>query len=114
MNDTSKSRMVSAPQPGFFKLRLVKGGPWVPARIFEIPAVDPITSETLDRPQMLNAEIDGAPVDVDRVWLFGYPIDQKEFDFLSATSRWARDFAPDEPAAKPREKMDPLKTPVRF
>jgi hypothetical protein len=72
------SRRIDQPEPGFFKLRKVKGGPFVAARIdYEAP--------------LWSAEIDGQPCGlpdpdpahadgVFRIWTTAVRIDSKEYD----------------------------------
>lgn len=57
----AKARRIDQPAPGWFKVKLVKGGPWVPARIY------------------LAAEIGKASVEIERVWEYGHMIDEPEW-----------------------------------
>lgn len=107
-------RVLSDPQPGFFAVRMVKGGPRVAARIVRSVATDPMTGETLDRSPVTWAEIAGKPVEVDRVWMFGEVIDEAEYRRLTAVAEWARYFSPDDPAAAPDQRIDHLSTPIPF
>lgn len=66
---TEPGRDITAPAPGWFRMRLVAKGPYVGARIFM-------------RLGMLAAEIAGAPADVDRVWTSGAAVDERTFDRL--------------------------------
>lgn len=89
-------RQVDRPQPGFYRLRLVRNGPWRPARISYGPARDPLTGERLDRSPLWSAEIAGklvAPPSPDpyragvyRVWHWGRPISLAEYTQLMATT----------------------------
>lgn len=104
-----RTRLIDQPEPGFFTLRMVRGGPLVAARIYRPCPLEMAVWEPwqhLDRWYALEAEIDGQPCAVDRVWLFGRPIPWREFEFLSHRAQWARDHAPDHPAARPRERID--------
>jgi hypothetical protein len=97
-------RAVWPPEPGHFRLSLVRGGWRVPARL----------SVTVDGWQ---AEIDGIayPPDpdparatgVERVWTGGEIIDQSEHDWLVEMRTWARTHAPDHPAANPLQAINP-------
>jgi hypothetical protein len=49
------SRPIAEPEPGYFRMRLVKGGPWVAARIW-IPF------------GILMGEINGGEADPHRIW----------------------------------------------
>lgn len=107
---------VDQPVAGFYRMRLVKRGPWVPVLIwYGQPIVD---GETLDRSWRwcvcLNDETcrddDGTrvPIEVDRVWpeCSGQPIAQAEYEFMVRRVRWARDDAPDHWANHPYEPLD--------
>lgn len=102
------------PQPGFFKRRLVKGGVFVPARIYWEQEIGD-DGELVDQP-VLRCEIDGMPADALDQWsyLAGSPISETEHRYLTARDAWATWFAPDDFAARPRERIDPLKTPILF
>lgn len=50
------------PQCGWFKVRLVKGGPWVPARIWIEQEIDPETDELLTD-EVICCEVAGKSVD---------------------------------------------------
>lgn len=102
-------------QPGFFKMRLVKGGPWVPARIHR-PCHCTINGglinaahawrDTCDRFPRLVAEIAGEDADLWRVWENGRPIPQAEYDHLMRVRSWAETYAPGAPEANPRQAVD--------
>ena len=87
-------RRVDRPEPGFFRLKLVRGGPWVVARIGHAPPTDPITGAVLDRSPVWSAEVSGALVaspsvdpmaaGVYRVWLGGVVIGEEEYRRLGA------------------------------
>lgn len=99
------------PQCGFFKRRFVKGGPWVPARIW---MHQPIEDGELVGEETLQAEVDGqfATASDQWSWLASNPITEAEFKYLTATRKWAVENAPDEPYANPRERVDWRKVPV--
>ncbi len=103
------------PHPGFYRRRLVKGGPWVPASIWMDQPTDPETGE-LTGPEELRAEVNGVPEDPALVWTYvcANPISETEYRFMHKDSAWARQYAPDDPKAKPREAIDHLKTPLAF
>jgi hypothetical protein len=110
------------PVPGLYAMRLAKGGLRVAVRIWFGPAI--IDGEEQDRGHDWRVEIDGyterlesdrdsgyrcrVALDIHEAWPFcaGNPIDQAEYDFLLRRARWARDYAPDHPAARPRERVD--------
>ena len=94
------------PQPGWYKRRLVRGGPWVPARIWLYSEVD--DAGELLAPEILQAECNGAWADPDDLWSYvaANPITEAEFKFLSATIEWTQTNAPQEPMANPRQAVD--------
>lgn len=99
---------VDQPQPGYYKTKLVRGGPWVPARIWWEPPLDPVTGELLDRPPMLLAERAGKPVDPYELWphVAGREISEAEYRYLVDDAAWCQEWAPHEPQARPRERVD--------
>ncbi len=102
------TRIINKPIPGFFKMRLVKGGPWVPALIYRPCPLElhPETFQWIDRWPHLKAEIDGMPVSVDRIWTSGRIIPVAEYLYLTADRAWVRQYAPDLPEARPKEAID--------
>ncbi len=102
------TRRIDKPEPGHFKMRLVKQGPWVPALIYRpCPLeLEPETFQHIDRWPHLKAEIDGMPASVDRIWTSGRDIPVAEYLFLKADRAWVRQYAPHLPEARPEEAMD--------
>jgi hypothetical protein len=101
-------RIHGRPEPGFFKRRLVKGGPWVTVRFFRV---------TTDR---LHVEVDGQthrsdgePYDVHEEWPLCWPSDADEYRHLERLRSWANTYAPHHPAARPRERIDLSNLPPR-
>jgi hypothetical protein len=94
------------PQCGYYKRRLVRGGPWIPCRIWLFQDIDEV-GELLDD-ERLQAECNGAWADPDDLWSFvaANPITEAEFKFLSATIEWTQSHAPHEPMANPRQAVD--------
>ena len=99
-------------QCGWFKRRLVRGGPWVPARIWLVQEID--DAGELIAPELLQAECNGEYADPDDVWSYvaANPITEAEFKFLSATIEWSQTNAPHEPMANPRQAVDWLAVPI--
>ncbi len=105
------TRPLADPRPGFFKMRLVRGGPFVGAEIRHGPAHDPETGEELDRSWMWEALINGKHVrqpagdplnaGVFRVWESGTEITEAEYRYLIADADWCAKHAPSEPQAQP-------------
>lgn len=71
------------PHPGWYKRRLVKGGPWVPVRIYVDRDIDPSTGE-LTCDEVLRIEVEGIdrgdPADQ---WTYLTPISRAEFESLT-------------------------------
>lgn len=95
------------PQPGFYRRKLVKGGPYVAARIWIEQHVDPVTGE-LDRDEILLCEVDGQPRDAadQWVWLCANPISEADYRLMRDRAGWARAHAEDHPAANPERAVD--------
>lgn len=100
------------PEEGFYKRRLVKGGPWVPVQIWVEAERDEAGDLLSD--EVVKCTVDGVLVDVDSHWSYccARPITEAEFDYLSRVSAHAKARAPREPLANPRRRIDPLKFPL--
>lgn len=116
-------RNMARPEPGYFQMRLTKGGVFVPARILYAPTRDPETNEPLERSWywhgIINGEPDPKPMPsptdrVMRIWTGGRRIDKAEYDFLLADRTWAKQHAPDLPEARPNEAVDLAALPPVF
>lgn len=101
------------PEAGFFKRRLVKGGPFVPARIWLYSPTDPETGD-LCGDEVLQCEVDGQYRDPEQEWswLCGNPITEAEFNHLTALRQWSEQHAPTEPYASPRQPVNWLAVPT--
>jgi len=112
------SASVSTPLAGFYKMKLVKGGPWVTVEIWYGPPHDPVTGDVLDRSWRWQARVDGGEAEdpLRRAWPYcsGQPITRTEFDYLRDVACWAKDYAPSQPEASPRQKIDLHKMPTLF
>jgi hypothetical protein len=105
------------PQPGYWLMQLVKGGPRVAAciRIVHTTHEPGNPSNLMERSSFIAAFINGEPADLARVWLWhGEPITKAEHDFRVAEARWAKKHKPDEPVANPRRPIDLLQAPLPF
>lgn len=70
------------PECGWFKRKMVKGGPWVPVRILVDREIDPQTME-LTRDERLRIEIEGVDAgDPATHWTYLKPISRQEYDRL--------------------------------
>src|SRR5258708_4791172 len=96
-------RELTRPEPGFYIMRLVRGGPPAPALIFQLCPMDlpqPATlngpspeewCRPLDQPPRFAALIDGRPADVERVWATRSlkPVSRAEYEFrIGPLRRW--------------------------
>lgn len=100
-----------SPQPGYYKTRLVRNGPFVPARVwFNVPERDE-AGDLLDD-EGLMMEIDGQRINGEQtinekwLWMYGNPIDKQEYDFMIADSDHAKQYRPEDPKAKPTKSYD--------
>lgn len=75
-------RIEDEPQCGFYKRRMVRGGPFVPVAIWMEQEIDPETGE-LTAPEELRAIENGRPVDPLRAWLYARPISVAEYEALT-------------------------------
>ena len=96
------------PIAGFYRVKLVRKGPWIAARIWRGFPRDPETGETLERGWIWRGEIDGREVDVWRLWpsCAADGIDEREWRYLEALRAYALMSDPTMPEANPREPVD--------
>lgn len=101
------ARRIDQPSVGHFLLRLVPGGPEVPACIcYESDARGE---------RIMAAYICNERVSVDAVWLQrSRPIDQAEYVYRLKIFDYAVKHEPNSPAANPREKIDLNNQPSIF
>lgn len=105
----------NTPQCGWFKRKLVKGGVFVPARIWMFQDIDPETGELLSD-ELLQCEVNGAYADPEDAWswISSNPITEQEFRYLSARIDFALRHEPDDPFAAPTKPIDLNATPLHF
>lgn len=104
------------PTEGYFRMRLVHGGPLVGIRIWYGPPLDPTiydprdpaTHEPMDRMPRWNALANGEIIDLERVWpvCMGDPIEEAEYRYLASTTQWAKRNDGFSPMATPRKKTN--------
>ena len=101
------------PHCGWFQTRVVRGGPWVPARIWIEQEVCEETGELLSN-ECLKCEINGQLRDPYESWhwLYREPIDEAAFKYLMARKDYAETWAHEEPAANAFTKLDWLRVPT--
>ncbi len=99
------SFQINKPQAGYYKRRLVKGGPWVGVHIWYGPPTCPHTGQLLDRSWRWQALVNGEDADEYEAWISGCanPITKEEYEYLLAHSDWAKNYAPD---LAPDKKID--------
>ncbi len=105
----TEPRNIDRPEPGFWMVKLAKGGVDVPARIFrETCAAEPGDPENrMERPAFLVAEILGEVATLDDVWLRrGRAIEAAEYRFQVADFAHAQAWRPHDPKHAPRAAVD--------
>jgi hypothetical protein len=122
------ARILVRPKPGFYVMRCRRGGPIAPAIICQLcpmvlpqpNAVDSPHPEDwcrpLDRSPVLQAQINGKPVPIDRVWTSRSlrPISASEYAFrIGPLQQWARS-GPTMPEAHPNRPVNLATLPPLF
>jgi hypothetical protein len=96
-----ENRLIWPPEPGWFRLRLVRGGWQVPCQIVH---QDGLWWAIVDgEAKAANAD-PACAEDVERIWHYGTAIMRHEFDYLEALRAFA---PPDHPARNPLVRIDP-------
>ena len=121
MSARRAARVMNDAQPGFFRVRMVRGGPWVPAVIFlPCPWICPADNVSpdewclpLDRSRRLMAQVAGRPVWPEDVWNYAEAVSIDEHDYLRAVWDWAQT-VPDAPEATPRKAVDLRTVAINF
>lgn len=110
-----KPSITHEPQCGFFKRKLVKGGVFVPARIWIEAEIDVDYGE-LFTDEIIRCQVGGEDRDAaeEWPWLCANPISENEFNFLSADAVWCRINQPLAPEAQPRRSIFPRALPRLF
>lgn len=85
-------RIEDDPQPGFYKRRTVRDGPFVPVEIWLEQDVDPETGELL-APEQLRALVNGEHRDPVSVWTYCRAISAEEYDGLTGAHASIPDMA---------------------
>lgn len=83
--------MIDATQPvaGYYRMKLVRGGPFVGIRIWHGAPREPWTGDIMDRAPCWNAQANGEWIDFERVWpvCTADPIDEATYRELCALKR---------------------------
>ena len=105
----------NTPQCGFYKRKLVKGGVFVPARIWMFQDIDAETGELLSD-ELLQCEVNGTYADPEDAWswICSHPIREQEFRYLAARIDFAVRHEPADPFAAPTQPIDLNATPLHF
>lgn len=116
MLDLRQSHDVGVPTAGLYRMKLVRGGVFVPVKIEFRPSRDPETGEPLDRSPGWHALLGDEEVPIERVWPWcaGEPITQAEYDWRVALKQWAVKHAPAEPEANPKQAVNLRQMPPLF
>lgn len=106
-------RLPDEPQAGYYQRRLVKGGPFVPARIWRERETDFMGKET--GREVLRCEVGGQARDANSEWsrLAMNPISEATYRYEHADAAHAKRYRPGDPKANPTERPDILKMPAR-
>lgn len=96
----------SDPQPGFYKRKLIKGGPFVPARIWIEQHVD--GDGDLTREEVLRCEIGDRTANAADQWsyLAANPITEADYRFMRDSAAWAAEHAPMRAIASPTQAVN--------
>lgn len=103
------------PQCGWYKRKLVRGGVFVPARIWMLQDICHATGELLSD-EVMQCEINGSPADAHDAWswICANPITEQEYRYLTARLSHAANYDPADPFATPRKAIDFNATPILF
>lgn len=98
-------QITSTPEAGYFKRKLVRGGPWVAALIWIESDVDDNGELTGD--ERFRCQVGGQERDPHEewTWLCANPVTKEEFDFIVADAAWCRIHQPLAPEAQPKRSV---------
>lgn len=113
------SRQLDDPKPGYFKTKLVRGGPLVPAEIRfgqdpEAPDRSPLWEALINGKHVRTPSPDPVQAGVFRIWESATPISREEFRFLTDDTEWCLEHAPNDPQANPERRASTLSLPLNF
>ena len=112
--DAAGVRITDEPQPGFYRRRLVRNGPWVAARIWLEAETDEDGSLASD--EVLKCEVGGKARDPADQWTYlaSHPIPREEYDYMMDNQRWCEQNDPNDPVSQPERPIDFNKLPTPF
>lgn len=105
--DDEPRRQIGQPEPGYFKRRLVGGGPWVSVLFYIVDEKFVVEVDGCAQ------RADGKPYDPYEEWPQCWSSTEQEYKFFCQLREWAQRFAPHHPAARPRERIDLGELPPR-
>lgn len=118
------ARRIDAPEPVLLAIRMRKGAPVIPARIWRPCTCTPVGGDDqhehdwtpqCDRFPQLAAEVNGRPVEsVDWLWTSGREIPEAEWRLMTERIAWDAKHDPDAPSQRPAEAIDPLTSRLAF
>ena len=85
LRDPITPRNEEEPQIGWYRLRMTKGGPWVPVRIWLSQVTDEFGE--LMEPETLHADVGGEAKNPLNVWTYCQPISRDTYEALVASCR---------------------------
>lgn len=96
------------PREGYYKIREVRDGPFVPVHISFGVSRDPHTGEPLDRSPCWHATRRGKPVEIDKVWPWcaKWPISPADYLHMMRVVDHVDQYEPYAPEATPRQAID--------
>jgi hypothetical protein len=127
-------KVAHLPEPGYFRLKRIRGGPWIPALIWapcpmvlaeprgelvaigeneftEPPEYWCRPADPWRGPRWLRATIGDDEVDPLDVWQWGSRITAAEYHHRMALREWAIRHAPQQPEALPRQRVNLTRQP---
>src|SRR5262245_16303797 len=120
------TRQLDTVEPGFYRVRLVKGGPWVPVEVRCDPLTEMISVVEMGRSTVFEialSEFKDAIVDcvieadafqhpLIRICWFGEKIEPHVYDKMLELIDWARKNAPEHPVLHPTQPIRLSRLPV--
>ena len=103
------------PRGGWYKRRFVRGGVFVPARIWMVQDICSDTGELLSD-EFMRCEVNGRCADPEDAWTWicANPITEQEFRYLVARIDHAVLHEPNAPFAAPARPFDLNRSPILF
>lgn len=95
---------IDDPQVGFYQIKLVKKGPFIPVRIWDHIAERDEAGDLMED-EGLRCQIDGEEANPYEQWVYfgNNPITEAEYNFMVADSAHAKKYRPDDAKATPRK-----------